>query len=220
MFKRSEVKQLFPVFVWVQELEDDIAGPLNEHLREQAFRLKPATADSRPPGTGWQTRNDLQTLPEFAQIAEIIQAATQKVFEFLRVAPTPYEITGCWMNVTQPGAGHPLHGHPNNYLSGVYYVTTPKDADHIIFDDFRMERQTILPHFTERVPQNLSVERMPVSEGSLIMFPAWLPHSVEPNPTGTDRVSLSFNIMFSDFTQALARPIWSPEDAGGKGDGP
>jgi len=220
MFKRSEVKQLFPVFVWVQELEDDVAGPLNEHLREQAVRLKPAAADSRPPATGWQTRNDLQTLPEFGQMAEIIQAATQKVLEFLRVAPTPYEITGCWMNVTPPGAGHPLHGHPNNYLSGVYYVTTPSGADHIMFNDFRMERQTILPHFTERVPQNLSMDRMPVSEGSLIIFPAWLPHSVEPSAAETDRISLSFNIMFTDFTQALARPIWSPEDASATGDNP
>ena len=220
MFKRSEVMQFFPVFVWQQQLEDEISAPLNEHLRAQAYRLKPAVAGSLPADRGWQTPNNLQALPEFQQMTEIIQTATQKVLEFLRVAPTPFEITGCWMNVAPPGAGHPLHGHPNNYLSGVYYVSAPDETNHIMFTDFRMERQVVLPRYTERLPQNTSVARMSVSEGDLIVFPAWLPHSVEPNPTETERISLSFNIMFSDFTQTLAPPIWSPEDDMPKGDSP
>ena len=32
-----------------------------------------------------------------------------------------------------PGAYHPVHHHPNNYLSGVYYVRIPPPGSLIIF---------------------------------------------------------------------------------------
>jgi len=210
MFKSSQVMQLFPVFVWAQVLEEGIAGPLNVHLRQQVSSLKPPDANPDAAYSGWQTRNDLQTLPEFSQMTEIIGAGTQKVLEFLKVEPTPTEITGCWMNIKPRGAGHTLHGHPNNYLSGVYYVKAPEGADNILFHDFRMDRHVIVPRYAEQSPQNDSLARVPIAEGVMIMFPAWLPHSVEANPTDEERISLSFNIMFSDFTNTLARPNWSP----------
>ncbi len=220
MFKSSQVLQLFPVFVWAQVLEDEVAGPLNEHLVQQAAALKPASAESLPPNTGWQTRNDLQTLPEFGEMTEIINAATQKVLQFLQVEPAPTEITGCWMNIKPTGVGHPLHGHPNNYLSGVYYVKAPKGSDSILFHDFRMDRIVISPRYIKEVPQNSSLARIPIAENLLIMFPAWLPHSVAANPTPEERVSLSFNIMFSDFTQTLAKPNWAPGEPPPVGYGP
>ena len=214
MFKSSQAMQLFPVFVWAQVLEDEVAGPLNEHLRRQVSVLKPADADAGASYSGWQTRNDLQTLPEFSQMTEIIAAGTQKVLEFLKVEPTPTEITGCWMNIKPRGAGHILHGHPNNFLSGVYYVTAPEGADNIIFHDFRMDRHVIVPRYTEKSPPNESLARVPIAEGAMIIFPSWLPHSVEANPSDEERISLSFNIMFSDFSNTLARPNWSPESGG------
>ncbi|TDJ63819.1 MAG: hypothetical protein E2O36_02740 [Proteobacteria bacterium] len=211
MFKSSQVMQLFPVFVWAQVLEDDIAGPLNEHLRQQVSLLKPVDADPDAPYSGWQTRNDLHTLPEFGQMNDIIHASARKVLEFLNVVPTPMDITGCWMNVKPRGAGHTLHSHPNNYLSGVYYVTAPEGADNILFHDFRMERHIIVPRFAEQTPANESLSRVPIKEGVLIMFPSWLAHSVQANPTDEERISLAFNVMFSDFTGTLAQPNWSPD---------
>ena len=220
MFKSSQVMQLFPVFVWAQVLEDEIAGPLNEHLCQQVSLLKPADNDSLAPNSGWQTRNDLQTLPEFGQMTEIISAGTQKVLEFLEVEPTPTEITGCWMNIKPQGAGHQLHGHPNNYLSGVYYVKTPKGSDHIVFHDFRMDRHVIVPRFASETAKNNTLARVPVAEGVMVMFPAWLPHSVEANPSAEERISLSFNIMFADFTRTLALPNWTPGTGSSIGDSP
>lgn len=219
MFKQSQAHQLFPVFVWSQLLEDEIAEPLNAQLIETAYAHKPADADGLPPGRGWQTRNDLQTLPELAQIVEIIHAGAQKVLEFLHARPSPIEITGMWLNVKPTGAGHPLHDHPNNYLGGVYYVKTPGGADSINFHDFRRDRFVIAPRYAKRVPQNSPIDRVTVRNGELIMFPAWLPHSVDSNPAGEERISLAFNIMFSDFTATLAKPNWewSADDAPGSG---
>jgi hypothetical protein len=38
--------------------------------------------------------------------------------------------------------------------------------------------------------------------------PAYLQHSVDANTSGAKRVSISFNVMFSSFTERLSKPLW------------
>ena len=47
-----------------------------------------------------------------------------------------------------------------------------------------------------------------VSNGSLLIFPAYLQHSVDPNMNGEERISVSFNLMFSMFAENLSKPLW------------
>ncbi len=54
-------------------------------------------------------------------------------------------ITGCWANVNPPGAYHPMHHHPNNYLSGVYHVSIPASGSQILFQDPRGQASMIMP---------------------------------------------------------------------------
>ncbi len=46
--------------------------------------------------------------------------------------------------------------------------------------------------------------------GRLLIFPAWLRHSVPANDGQTDRISISFNLMFKQFAETLAAPMWDP----------
>ena len=45
-------------------------------------------------------------------------------------------------------------------------------------------------------------------EGRLLIFPAWVKHNVPANDGQTDRISISFNLMFSNFTETMASPMW------------
>jgi uncharacterized protein (TIGR02466 family) len=208
MFQNSQVMPLFAVPVWAQQLDDELAATTNAHLLQQVDVLKAALPGTLAPGQEWQTRNDLHTLPAFSGMKDIILGASERVLGMLKVAPAPYEITGCWMNIKPRGSGHTLHSHANNYLSGVYYARAPEGADNITFHDFRMDRQVIVPRYTEPTPLTMHQVQVPVKTGVLIMFPGWLPHSVAANPTDAERVSLSFNIMFSDFAATLSKPHW------------
>ena len=40
------------------------------------------------------------------------------------------------------------------------------------------------------------------------MFPAWLAHSVPTNESSEVRISISFNIIFSQFSEEVAPPQW------------
>jgi hypothetical protein len=40
------------------------------------------------------------------------------------------------------------------------------------------------------------------------MFPSYVEHSVDANTGAEERISISFNIMFSSFAEKLSRPLW------------
>jgi hypothetical protein len=44
----------------------------------------------------------------------------------------------------------------------------------------------------------------------LLMFPAWLQHSVDPNRSDRARISIGFNIMFPAYAEVMAAPLWVP----------
>jgi uncharacterized protein (TIGR02466 family) len=106
------------------------------------------------------------------------------------------------------GASHRRHAHPNNFLSGVYYVRTPAGADTINFHDPRVQGAVIRPPVVELSAANTDQVVVRVCEGTLLMFPAWLEHSVDANASDEERISVSFNVMFSSFTENLSKPLW------------
>ena len=98
--------------------------------------------------------------------------------------------------------------HPNNDLSGVYYLKVPEGSGTITFHDPRVQLSQIVPRPRTLNPFNTIDQSLPVQEGGLVMFPAWLSHSVIPNPADHVRISVSFNLMFRDFTEAMGAPLW------------
>src|SRR5260221_14427630 len=98
-----------------------------------------------PPGSNWQTPQDLHKRPGFADFVKLVEMAARGVARFLQVDQYPMVVTGCWANVNPPGAYHPIHHHPNNYLSGVYYVAIPGTGSRIDFQDPPGPAPTIIP---------------------------------------------------------------------------
>jgi uncharacterized protein (TIGR02466 family) len=157
---------------------------------------------------GFQTVQDLHTLPEFQEFNRVILAAGKGVMDFLHVAEQGIEITSCWANINPTGARNAPHTHPNNYLGGVYYVDVPDNADNIVFQDPRPQAHVLSPRVSQSTSENSGRAIISVEEGMLLLFPAWLTHHVPPNPTGHTRISVSFNLMFSAFTETVSPVKW------------
>ena len=141
-FEASDVLRMFPTFVWKaqvapsvgQGIEDDVLAKLDEMRRD---------AGEPAPGRGWQSAQDLHHLDEFRGLVACTHDAAETVLEFLRTGDSAFEITGLWANMNPPGGAHPTHSHPNNFLSGVYYLRTHHGADTIIFHDPRPQADII-----------------------------------------------------------------------------
>lgn len=207
MFSYATVEPFFPTPVWIHDLEPDTAARLNPELMQTIDEItspRPAIA----PGASWQTEQSLHKLDQFAELTGIIHFATENILKFLEIDYEGFEITGCWANLNPKGAWHKAHSHGNNYLSGVYYVRAPAGADSITFHDPRIQVEQISPRVLKRNAHNSSAHTIQVQDGRLLMFPAWFGHSVAPNPTDELRVSISFNIMFTAFSETHSPPRW------------
>ncbi len=202
----STVIPMFPSLVWKIQLEprlrDEIDGAIVPALREMR------RGSQLEAGRGWQSERALHERREFQKLSGCVISAAAGVLRFLRVGYDALEVTGCWATVLARGAPHKYHSHPNNFLSAVYYVRTHPGAETINFHDPRSQASVIRPPVTELTAENTDQVVVQVRNGTLLMFPAYLPHSVDPTASDEERISVSFNLMFSAFTESLAKPLW------------
>ncbi len=203
----SDVIPMFPSFVWKVQVEpglrESLRGPILAAIAEMRVRLAPLAA-----GNGWQSGQALHEREDFQALVACIDDGVASVLRFLRIGDKRCEITGCWATVLARGAAHKLHSHPNNYLSGVYYVRTSPGADTINFHDPRRQTSVIRPPVVELTAENTDQVVVRVQEGTLLIFPSFLEHSVDANASDEERISVSFNVMFSSFTERLSKPLW------------
>jgi uncharacterized protein (TIGR02466 family) len=204
---RAEIIRLFPTFAWKARVEIGAREVIRRGVLEVLGTLRAGLADPAP-GEVWQSRHGLHTLPALAPLVRQVQEGLGQVLAFLCVARTELELTGLWVNVAAPGAAMRLHAHPNNFLSGVYYVQVQPGAETINFHDPRPQTAIVRPPTTELTAYNTDQVVVPVEEGTLLVFPAWLAHSVDANQSDQLRVSVSFNAMFSSFGETMGEPLW------------
>jgi len=209
--KASEVLSVFPTFIWKIQLTSEFRQRVNSNIIRVITQLKPDLAEI-PPGGSWQSGQDLHNREQMMDLITCIDSTAQTVLRFLKVGHSEIEITGCWANINASGASHPIHSHPNNFLSGIYYVHTHPGADSVNFHDPRSQTSIIRPPVTELTSQNTDQVVVTVSDGMLLMFPSYLAHSVAPNESGKLRISVSFNMMFSLYAERLSGPLWGSTD--------
>lgn len=198
---------MFPTLVWKVQLQAALHEAMDTRLVAALERMRRNEAPLAA-GQGWQSEQTLHRRAEFGELVTCIDTLTRSVLHFLRVGYDAFEITGCWANVLAPGAAHRMHAHPNNFLSGVYYLRTAPGADTINFHDPRAQTAVIRPPVVALTAENTDQVVVDVRNGTLLMFPSYLQHSVDANRSQQERVSISFNIMFSAFAESVSKPQW------------
>ena len=122
---------------------------------------------------GYQTKNNLHLNAGFFPLVEILNKIGFKLFSNIKIA-------SLWGNISSFGNYNSIHNHgiENNKFSGVVYLKTPKNSGEVTF------LTLVDPHkYTRYFPK----------EKDIIIFPSNLLHSVEPNLSQEDRISIAFN---------------------------
>jgi uncharacterized protein (TIGR02466 family) len=204
----SDVIPMFPTLVWKLQVDAELRDQLGRAIPAALAELRrgqPALEH----GCGWQSEQALHRRGELLPLTQCIDRAARGVLRFLRIDDDEtLQITACWATVLAPGAAHKPHSHPNNFLSGVYYVSTHPGADAINFHDPRRQSYVIRPPVVELTAENTDQVVVRVRDGTLLLFPSFLEHSVDANASSAQRISVSFNVMFTSFTERLSKPLW------------
>ena len=203
----SDVVPMFPTLVWKTLLKAELSDAIDANVLATLEQLR-RNLPTLNPGDGWQSEQTLHQRDEFRDLISCVSNVAKSILRFLRISQEAFEITGCWATVLAKGAIHKSHSHPNNFLSGVYYVRTHPGADTINFHDPRSQTGVIRPPVVELTAENTDQVVVRVTNGTLLMFPSYLEHSVDTNVSAEERISISVNIMFSSFAEKLSKPLW------------
>ena len=166
----SDTLSIFPTLVWKIQSTPEFYEKVNTKILKALNELNPDLADI-PPGGSWQSNQQLHKCEEVIDLVSGILTTAKTVLRFLKISYDAVEITGCWANVNSTGASQAIHSHPNNFLSGVYYVQIQPGADTVNFHDPRPQTSIIRPPVTELTAQNTDQVVVQVSKGTLLMFP-------------------------------------------------
>ena len=207
---QPEVVRVFPTFVWKTRLPPAQRESINAAIRGKLAEIR-GDQPKLAPGESWQSGHSLHRVEALNGLVACLESAAGAVLEFLKIGYDALQITGCWASMSAPGAAHRIHSHPNNFLSGVYYVQVGQGADTINFHDPRPQSGIIRPPVTELTAYNTDQVVVRVQDGMLLVFPSWLPHSVDANASDRLRISVSFNLMFREYAQHLSGPLWGEQ---------
>jgi uncharacterized protein (TIGR02466 family) len=207
MTQKMTVSTIFPTPIWTVDLSPEDTLTMNAYLLREINALM----DPRPvlpPGINWQTDPNLHTLPQFGDIVRFVEEAGKAVTAFLKLEARNLAVTGLWANVNPPGGRNLWHTHPNNFLAAVYYIATPEAEDRIVFEDPRPQAAVMMPKPIEFTMYNGNNITFKVRPGRLVMFPAWLKHTVPTNTSQNERISVALNLMFRDYVAESSAAMW------------
>lgn len=146
---------------------------------------------------GWQSEDNFFESKNTQILVKNIENSISAIQEGLQITNSLY-IDGAWANINRTSHFNARHVHPRSYLSGVYYAQASQNSGSIVFHSPVNCKEMIEPNYSELNIITANVMKYEPKVGRCIIFPSWLYHSVEPNFSSEDRISISFNIFYRD----------------------
>ena len=145
---------------------------------------------------GYQSPDTLQGVEELRPLFEYICQMAFKAVADLDFIDCDIALTSAWMNINdsrQCMNSEHVHG---DVFSGVFYLSTPEGSGKLVLQNPAINKMWDGCQLTAQKNQftGESIRIEPV-EGNIILFPSYLPHSVETNDHDGERISISFNII-------------------------
>jgi len=146
--------------------------------------------------TGYQSPDTLHGLPELGPLFEYICQMGFKAVADLDFVDCDIALTSAWLNINDTRqCMNSEHVH-SDVFSGVFYLQAPDESGKLVLQNPAINRMwngcALTSHKNQFTGETIRIE--PV-EGNILLFPSYLPHSVETNNHDEERISISFNII-------------------------
>ncbi len=198
-------KSYFPTRIYNASLDTRLPKSFNQELLEECAKIR----DYDKEGRKWSKKNYVGGYTSYASISKLHQFSStfldleRRISKHVKSYINELELdmrgrqfcmSDCWLNIMPAQTSHGLHIHPNSFISGTYYVSTPKDCAAIKFEDPRLDRFMYAPPRKANCrPENQPFVAVEVKAGNVILFESWLRHEVPASVNQEERVSISFN---------------------------
>lgn len=123
----------------------------------------------------------------FPNLLEKMKNSITEVVQDLNIS---LSLSTLWININRKYSYNVSHTHPLNLLSGVLYLQTSDNCGDIIFENPTLVKEYPVDHLH---PMFYGTYRYTPKPGMFLLFPAYLPHSVDQNLNDIPRISLAMN---------------------------
>ena len=186
----------FPTPIWITKINN--SESINTELKDYIYKEKEKYPEGAKKSnvSGWHSDDfDLksESLKNFIkEISQNIESAIKDMGWDLEIQIV--KITGMWSIINDKDAFNEKHHHGNSALSAAYYVKAEKNAGNIVLFDPRQANVFHHPSSKDVNNLNAQVQSVTPKAGTLVLFPSYLEHKVNPNLSNEERIVISFNV--------------------------
>ena len=194
----TNIYKLFPTPVFEKKLDNH--EKLNKELEKYIYDLKKNDPDGQIKSNagGWHSKSfDIGNTPIIKEFILSFNNYLSKVitdYMSWKCDTKDIVISSMWSVINKKNTFNIKHVHPNAAMSAAYYVKAKKNSGDIVFYDPKEVKTMYHPPiktFNEISSEAITIEP---EEGKLLLFPAYLYHSVKENLSNDDRIVISFNV--------------------------
>ena len=179
--------EIFPIPILEKKLKLD-----TKKISEHCLSIKKNTDSVKLSNKGgWQSPPFIEDL--FGLKNEILKCGEE--YRKTIAYKNKLNLDNMWININGNKDYNIEHSHPHCVISGVYYLTSNNSnliflhpSSHVMEYDWN---QDVLQSYNK---YNSSVCIVTPFENTLLLFPSWLQHRVEPNTNEEKRISIAFNL--------------------------
>jgi len=184
-----EMISAFSTPIWIQDLEldtDNIAATIKD-----IQRVSPGKQVSNV--GGWQSEDlNSVSIREYTHLYKMVNILQKSIDSIsTQIDPTlKLCIDNLWMNVNKSGDYNLPHYHSLSAFSAVLYIQCEGGSN------IEFNHDTLMEHYPFWTKSKMFASKLQLfpKVGRLIVFPAWIKHSVLPNESDSERISIAFNI--------------------------
>ena len=177
----STIIPLFPTLL--QKLKYDPPKDLIDYI-DQYYEQYKYRGKQRSSRVGWQSK-----------LHKIQQLQPVQNYLDLNLHTSPLVWSNAWININNTGAYNISHIHANCDYTCIYYLTD-QCSDLVLEHPHLYEQHNAIQAITDEQlieQHNIKmVHKLQPSKGDLLIFPAYVPHRVEPNISTNLRISISW----------------------------
>jgi len=205
----SQIDSLFVTRLYRAALGQYVKAPVPDDLLSSCLSI----AEDDEAGQVWCEENGYPGYTSYASLDDLawrdpvfkalVKALDKHVAAFLK--DLQFDLNGgavkldsLWINILPPGGIHTSHLHPHSVISGTTYVSMPKGASAIKFEDPRSAMMMAAPERLADARRDLrKFVYVEPDVGDVLLWESWLRHEVPLNVADEERVSVSFNYNWS-----------------------
>jgi uncharacterized protein (TIGR02466 family) len=140
---------------------------------------------------GYQSVKNLHTDEVLKPVVEGLEALLYNNL-VKDISSAKVRINAMWININPKYSFNHIHNHTESWYSGIIYIKVPEKSGKLFFTDPRVGNtsSSTMSLYSEL---NSGIEKIDAKEDSIIIFPSYLSHGIDPNLDDKHLIVVAFN---------------------------